>query len=117
MEHFKSGIIAGAIIAIVLIAIAVFQMWPKWKTQGFIRGKTVEEREIVNQYWQRESPNIKKFNWVGTFGYSIFIILSWFIVRDKMGAAAVGFLIVFLPGYFLTCYVLDYLVRNNVIKF
>ncbi|MEK7562653.1 MAG: hypothetical protein AAB509_03170 [Patescibacteria group bacterium] len=117
MSSFLIGIILGVMISIVLIILACMQMWPKWKKWGFIRAINVQEREKLKSYQSYFYKNIFKYSWIGIIIYPASQIAADFFGEDVVLGTALGFLIFFLPGYILACFILDYLERKSFIKF
>lgn len=120
----KVGALSGLISGLLAALIAVIQMWPHWVSQGFVRAKSIKEKEINLEYTRAQLEKGEDYPWLGPLIMFILNISSWFLLSPQEFETSFSefavfacfiFVLSLLLGFILAAIALDAHVRRKSI--
>lgn len=118
MQEILILVAVGTLLGFVFLFWAVSQQWAVWKSWGFSKPKTNQERQIVLRYAYsrpRLRSLIKAFYIIPILGSAVYLILSLgeYFKDTQIIAVTVPFVVTVSGGYFLSAHILDSIIRKK----
>lgn len=112
MNQILLGFIIGIVLGLITLSITIFQIYPKWKNQGFAYPKSKEEWTVVKKYWDTQKKNISKYIRNSIIFYLILFYIGWYYPLIIIYTGTLFFMTVLIVFLIITI-VVDPFVRKK----